>query len=416
MPMLIDDFDSLDEEEPVEAQHSLGGLNSRIIANGMEGFLESGTLNEEKVGIVIKSLLDRERKITDRVASINEEYRKQQLELKSSNQKVQNQENEIEKLERMLHDGRARELKQLKRIDAVELKLREKTEQAKKLSISLKNQDSKFKIDKRKLESENGRFKDKLSDFSRGPSTREKRSKMELVINAKGNLSGNTLRQGNTSALAIDRMQKQIGSLSDENSKLRSSLVTAQEQICETLERFPNFKAEKNVKVPVDGKVHELENVVARNCEKFRDLLGSLNKHNVKQLQDLASDYQAKCERDMAVKVAALERKVEEVKAHSEEKLFAEIMDIAEEEAILQEQDIDDIALPHTPSARGDLNLIEQEDVTPDNVSSLFGKKKQARSSVGLRVQLSEVQLNSPDTTPNRHLFKNDIADDSLEL
>ena len=104
-----------------------------------------GTLNEEKVGIVIKSLLDRERKITDRVASINEEYRKQQLELKSSNQKVQNLDNEIEKLERMLHDGRARELKQLKRIDAVELKLREKTEQAKKLSISLKNQDSKFK-------------------------------------------------------------------------------------------------------------------------------------------------------------------------------------------------------------------------------------------------------------------------------
>lgn len=42
MPMLIDDFDSLDEEEPVEAQHSLGGLNSRVIANGMEGFLESG--------------------------------------------------------------------------------------------------------------------------------------------------------------------------------------------------------------------------------------------------------------------------------------------------------------------------------------------------------------------------------------
>jgi len=117
----------------------------------------------------------------------------------------------------------------------------------------------------------------------------------------------------------------------------------------------------------------------------------------------------------MAVKVAALERKVEEVKAHSEQKLFAEIMEVVEEEAILQEQDIDNIALPHTPSARGDLNL-EQEDVTPDHVSSLFGKKKQARSSVGLRVQLSEVQLNSPDTTPNRHLFQNDIADDSLEL
>ncbi|CBY08402.1 unnamed protein product [Oikopleura dioica] len=129
---LIDDFDSLDEEEPFEIQHALSGLNSRLIANGMDGFLESGTLNEEKVGIVIKSLLDRERKITDRVASINEEYRKQQLELKSSNQKVLNQENEIEKLERLLHDGRARELKQLKRIDTLELKLRRVTKFAPK--------------------------------------------------------------------------------------------------------------------------------------------------------------------------------------------------------------------------------------------------------------------------------------------
>lgn len=66
----------------------------------------------------------------------------------------------------------------------------------------------------------------------------------------------------------------------------------------------------------------------------------------------------------MAVKVAALERKVEEVKAHSEEKLFAEIMDVVEEEAILDEQNIDDIALPQTPSARGDLKLVEEE-VTP---------------------------------------------------
>lgn len=112
--------------------------------------------------------------------------------------------------------------------------------------------------------------------------------KMELIINTKGNLSSNTVLNGNTSALAIDRLQIQIGSLSDENGKLRRSLVTAQEQICETLEHFPNFKAEKNVKVPMDGKVHELENIVARNCEKFRDLLGSLNEHNVKQLQDLA--------------------------------------------------------------------------------------------------------------------------------
>jgi hypothetical protein len=111
------------------------------------------------------------------------------------------------------------------------------------------------------VKSENGRFKDNLSDFSRKPSTREKRPKMELVINAKGNLYGNTVRQGNTSALAIDRRQKSV------HFQTKKLTCYGAEQICESLERFPNFKAEKNVKVPVDGKVHEPENVVTRNCD-----------------------------------------------------------------------------------------------------------------------------------------------------
>ena len=112
---------------------------------------------------------------------------------------------------------------------------------------------------------------------------------MELVINMKGSLAAGSVRNGNTSALAIDRLQKQIGSLSDENGKLRKSLVEAQEQICDTLETFPNFKAEvKPNKVPIDGKIHELECVIAKNCAKFRDLLGSINEHNSKQLQELA--------------------------------------------------------------------------------------------------------------------------------
>lgn len=112
---------------------------------------------------------------------------------------------------------------------------------------------------------------------------------MELVINMKGALAAGSVRSGNSSALAIDRLQKQIGSLSDENGKLRKSLVEAQDQICETLETFPNFKAEVEPnKVPVDGSVHELECVIAKNCAKFRALLGSINEHNSKQLQELA--------------------------------------------------------------------------------------------------------------------------------
>jgi len=46
-----------------------------------------------------------------------------------------------------------------------------------------------------------------------------------------------------------------------------SKTIWATSQEDQVLVRFPNFKAENNVKVPVDGKVHEPENVVARNCE-----------------------------------------------------------------------------------------------------------------------------------------------------
>lgn len=68
----------------------------------------------------------------------------------------------------------------------------------------------------------------------------------------------------------------------------------------------------------------------------------------------------------MATKVAALERRVEEVKeeveVQSEEKLFEQMLDVVAQEAILQEQDIDDSLPPQTPTI---VNPQREEEVTP---------------------------------------------------
>ena len=63
---------------------------------------------------------------------------------------------------------KARELRKISRIDELELKLRKKTEEARKLTIIAKNTESKFNIDKRKLEMMNSKFKDKVSDLTKG--------------------------------------------------------------------------------------------------------------------------------------------------------------------------------------------------------------------------------------------------------
>ena len=53
-------------------------------------------------------------------------------------------------------------------MDDLERKLREKTDEARKLAISSKNNESKFNIDKRKLEMTNAKIKDKISDLTKG--------------------------------------------------------------------------------------------------------------------------------------------------------------------------------------------------------------------------------------------------------
>ena len=56
----------------------------------------------------------------------------------------------------------------MKRNDDLERKLKEKTETARKLTLTLKNTEAKFKIDKRKVEMELAKLKEKLYQINRG--------------------------------------------------------------------------------------------------------------------------------------------------------------------------------------------------------------------------------------------------------
>lgn len=416
---LIDEFDdSLDEDslmQDPEPKHPLSALNSRILACGYEGILEEGELNETSVQKVIQSLLDREKKYLNRIGDINEEFRKGQIELKVSYQKIQTQKSEIEKQDRQLNEARSRELKNIKRVDSLEYKLREKTDLWKKLTIQLKNQDSKFRIDKRKLETENGRNKEKLSELSKGISGKQKAAKMDCVINLKIPKIPSALISGSSSSIAIDNVERQLARTVDENSKLRTSLFNAQDQIYQTLENFPNFQTDIPQNVPLDGDIHKLELSIAKNCDKFKILLGTLNHHNANQIEEITKDYHAKCEKDMITKVAVLESKLDQVKAEldeekSEEKLFEQMAKMVQQDI----GDINDFSDHSLLSPEPKSSEVEQ-DLTPDHVSSLFSKG-QARRSTGLRAHLAEVQLNSPESMLQRSLFHGGIDDDSLEL
>ena len=91
-----------------------------------------------------------------------------EIEVKKYLLKAENLANENEIKDRKIASGLQREGKQLKRNDDLERKLKEKTETARKLTLTLKNTEAKFKIDKRKVEMELAKLKEKLYQINRG--------------------------------------------------------------------------------------------------------------------------------------------------------------------------------------------------------------------------------------------------------
>jgi len=97
-----------------------------------------------------------------------EDLQRSEIEVKKYLQKSEVLENENEMKDRKIGLGLQRESKLMKRCDELEKKLKEKTEVSRQLTLKLKNTEAKFKIDKRKLEMEISKLKEKMNVIQRG--------------------------------------------------------------------------------------------------------------------------------------------------------------------------------------------------------------------------------------------------------
>ena len=96
-----------------------------------------------------------------------EDVQRSEIEVKKYLQKSEMLSNENELKDRKIGQALQRESKLTKKNDDSERKLKEKTELARKLGVSLKNTEAKYKVEKRKLELEVDKLKEKMNQHSR---------------------------------------------------------------------------------------------------------------------------------------------------------------------------------------------------------------------------------------------------------
>ena len=192
----IDD-DSLDLDLS-DANHTsqLYNLNQRLLFKGYNSILdETGELNQKTLEETLDKLLQRDSQLLkvrlsmtfmtvfDQTSCLNfekksvnfqlmdetrEDLQRSEIEVKKYLQKSEVLENDNEMKDRKIGLGLQRESKLMKRCDELEKKLKEKTEVSRQLTLKLKNTEAKFKIDKRKLEMEISKLKEKMNVIQRG--------------------------------------------------------------------------------------------------------------------------------------------------------------------------------------------------------------------------------------------------------
>ena len=192
----IDD-DSLDLDLS-DANHTsqLYNLNQRLLFKGYNSILdETGELNQKTLEETLDKLLQRDSQLLkvrlsmtfmsvfDQTSGLNfekksvnfqlmdetrEDLQRSEIEVKKYLQKSEVLENDNEMKDRKIGLGLQRESKLMKRCDELEKKLKEKTEVSRQLTLKLKNTEAKFKIDKRKLEMEISKLKEKMNVIQRG--------------------------------------------------------------------------------------------------------------------------------------------------------------------------------------------------------------------------------------------------------
>jgi len=165
----IDD-DSLDLDLS-DANHTsqLYNLNQRLLFKGYNSILdETGELNQKTLEETLDKLLQRDSQLLKLMDETREDLQRSEIEVKKYLQKSEVLENENEMKDRKIGLGLQRESKLMKRCDELEKKLKEKTEVSRQLTLKLKNTEAKFKIDKRKLEMEISKLKEKMNVIQRG--------------------------------------------------------------------------------------------------------------------------------------------------------------------------------------------------------------------------------------------------------
>jgi len=367
---------------------------------------------------VLAKLLEKDAVRTKIVDETREDLQRSEIEVKKYLLKAENLANENEIKDRKIASGLQREGKQLKRNDDLERKLKEKTETARKLTLTLKNTEAKFKIDKRKVEMELAKLKEKLYQINRGAS-RAKPQKLGGIINSKGkrdidnSLLDGTRRTGSTE-VAASNLEENNRHLIERNSQLKSALINSYSKIIETMKTFPNYQnaTEQKIIDMADINPISLVSEIGSTCNQLEDLICELEEYQSKRMTELEADLAARQEKIMVTKVAEIETEVEELKKQkenvSDEVLFQKMNEFIDQNSFSSESTSDEYLKMDAIIAA------EKGNRTPEAFKRAFGSNSSTPLHRSLLEQKAFASLASPSVKPTALFEKNSYENDSL--
>jgi len=405
----IDD-DSLDLDLS-DANHTsqLYNLNQRLLFKGYNSILdETGELNQKTLEETLDKLLQRDSQLLKLMDETREDLQRSEIEVKKYLQKSEVLENENEMKDRKIGLGLQRESKLMKRCDELEKKLKEKTEVSRQLTLKLKNTEAKFKIDKRKLEMEISKLKEKMNVIQRGAGGSKKSQRLNGVINITGqkefevSFMAESTRIMTSASNVASGLENNNRDLIDKNVQLKGALANTYSKVIETLRSFPNYEAGEIDQYVIDmaemnpGK---LVSEVARNCNQLEELVNTLEDFQTKRLAELEKDLEARQEKIMVTKVAEIENDLAEVKKNQEEHqtlssetLFQKMNELIQDTYSSDEDDNNEIDDPEA------MEPTEAKMSTPDAYKRLLSKSDRRSSAHNTPLQkvLIERMCQSP--------------------
>merc|ERR1712106_793064 len=355
----------------------LHNVNQKLLFKGYNSILgDSGSIATPSLIAVIERLLECDASLVQMIDDTREDVQRSEIEVKKYLQKSEMLSNENELKDRKIGQALQRESKLTKKNDDSERKLKEKTELARKLGVSLKNTEAKYKVEKRKLELEVDKLKEKMNQHSRSQMGKSfGKSRLTGHLNMKGEKEYNVsmlTRDTTTSATVLASLSDNNRTLIEINAQLKEALVGSYTKITQTMGTFPNYDeaTEQRIIDLADINPGTLVGEVAKTCNQL------------KQVEELEADLAARQEKITVTQVAKIENEVAELKRveadMSDEMLFRKMNELIN----------DDDELP----------------ATPEHIKHQFEHDKRRSSSTPL--QRFIVEKNSPPLVKPTILFE----------